>query len=154
MIAYFPLKKVRMKAWLSCRRTNHLDCAPYARVAWFLVIRVSCWLKKCMIYPIDVVLQRFVKNSKKIRFFLFPLSFPSSSSETCGFVFLKPSQDCTNLLKGPRDSKGSLHMPNATVTPTKRWLPHVLLENQQNLSMKVFVRFLTRQNFDPHYIRF
>jgi len=53
-----------------------------------------------MITLIDVAVQRFVGGKKKDSS-LFSLSFPFSSSKTCGFVFFKCSRDYTHPLGGP-----------------------------------------------------
>jgi len=119
IIAYSSLKSVRIKAWLSFRRTKNLDCTAYACVVWTLVIRLSCWLKECMITPLMLFCKNLWKPKKKI--FLFPFS----SSKTCGFVILKHSRDRTHALGGPRGFKGLLHILNATITLIKRWFPHV-----------------------------
>jgi len=41
----------------------------------------------------------------------------------------------------PRGLKGLLHALNATVAPTKRCAPRALLEDEQSLSVGVFVWF-------------
>ena len=124
-----------MKACLSFTRTKNLDCAPYACAMRFLVIRVSCWLKEYMIAYLMLLCKNLWKTPK--RFFPFPFSFLFSSLRTCGLVSLNLTRPHSSTwgTKGFKELAVNTKCNHHTY---EKWFPHVLLEDEQNLSLVVF----------------